>query len=791
VPCAPGIFSCPGGVFSWPGGVFSWPGGVFSRPGGDFRGLGGVAGSCCSAAAGGCSGDGVGSVAIGTGLGSAVAAGCAGGGAWACLGWTTTAGAGCTLTCVTGAIGVTATRGGAEAVCGGAVWRGALEIVGACTTLRPGPGPSAMPSGLAGEASRRGINAPPATATASNNAATTHSLRLMLFPPPADNFPRGTIGRRGDSLEIQGVRLSSFKLKLVAYFVLLSLVPLAATYWGFSTVAGAGESRQVTLRQESGLRAALALYAARGDRAQAAAEQVARSRSLQRALEHRDRRTLRRIVAGKPSLYVVSAGGLRVGSGPRLAARFPVDVVSGTRRLGEVVATIPLDRRLVERLRSGAAFASEDVLVLLDGSRIAASSPPLRGQVAVRAGRSETVRLGDTRYRAFTAPALPRAPRARLAVLTRAAVIDAAAARTRDRLLLGLLACLALVGVVAYLQGRAIVRHLGRFATAARGIALGSLHERVPVRGRDEFAELGVALNDMAAQLEARVAELEAERGRVRESLARFGEALAATHDTKELLRVVAVAAAEATSARGSRIVSADGSVVASGDVDGEGEWLILPLTASGERFGTLELVGNSFGKEERMNAASLAAHAVVALENARLHGMVERQALVDGLTGLANRRAAADALHAEAARAERLETPLSVVLADLDGFKEVNDAHGHAVGDEVLRVFADVLRETLRESDLAGRWGGEEFLLLLPGADEEGAAQLADRVRVVLAARSIPSVPGLRVTASFGVAEYAGETNTEQLVEAADSALYKAKGVGKNRVERAARAAF
>jgi diguanylate cyclase (GGDEF)-like protein len=277
----------------------------------------------------------------------------------------------------------------------------------------------------------------------------------------------------------------------------------------------------------------------------------------------------------------------------------------------------------------------------------------------------------------------------------------------------------------------------------------------------------------------------------VREAFARFGEALAATHDAKELLRVVAAAAAEGTSARGSRIVSADGSVVVSGDADGDGEWLIFPLTASGERFGTLELVGDSFSKEQRMNAASLAAHAVVALENARLHSMVERQALVDGLTGLANRRAASDALHAEAARAERLETPLSLVLADLDGFKDVNDAHGHAVGDEVLRVFAEVLRETLRESDVAGRWGGEEFLLLLPGADGEGAAQLAERVRIGLAARRVPSVPGLRVTASFGVAEYAGETNPEQLLEAADGALYRAKRVGKDRVERAARAAF
>jgi diguanylate cyclase (GGDEF)-like protein len=580
--------------------------------------------------------------------------------------------------------------------------------------------------------------------------------------------------------------LSSFKLRLVAYFVLLSLVPLAATYWGFSTVAGAGESRQVALRQEAGLHAALALYGEQAHRVQARAEQVARSRALQRALSRRDVRTLRRIIAEKPSLYVV-ARNLHIGSAPRLAARFPVDVVSGTHRLGEVVATVPLDGRLVARLRRGAGFASGDLLVLLAGSRIVASSPALHGQVDVAPGRNETVSVGGTRYHAFVAPALPRVPTVQLAALTRKAVIDAADARTRNRLLAGLLACLALVGAVAYLQGRAIVRHLSRFATAARGIARGSLHERVPVRGRDEFAALGAALNDMAAQLEARLAELEAERGRAREALVRFGQALAATHDEKELLRIVAATAAEAASARGSRVVSADGSVLVSGDADGEGERLILPLTASGERLATLELVGDSFSKEQRMNAASLAAHAVVALENARLHGMVERQALVDGLTGLANRRAASDALHAEAARAERLGTPLSVVLADLDGFKDVNDVHGHAVGDAALRVFADVLRETLRESDVAGRWGGEEFLLLLPGADEEGAAQLAERVRIALAARSIPGIPGLRVTASFGVAEHAGETNTEQLIAAADSALYRAKRAGKDRVERAA----
>jgi diguanylate cyclase (GGDEF)-like protein len=414
-----------------------------------------------------------------------------------------------------------------------------------------------------------------------------------------------------------------------------------------------------------------------------------------------------------------------------------------------------------------------------------AATSSLRGTVAVGAGRSATVRVAGKRYRALAGPALPDLPQVRLAVLTSQSLIDAAGAQTRDRLLLGLLACLALIGVVAYIQGRAIVRNLRRVATAARGIAHGSLAERVPVRGRDEFAALGTAFNDMAAQLESRLAELDAERTRVRESLARFGEALAATHDAKQLLRFVAETAVESTGARGCRIIATDGSVIVSGESGPDGERLIFPLTAGRESFGTLELVGESFDGEQRLNAASLGSQAVVALENARLHRLVEQQALVDGLTGLANRRACSEALQAEVARAERFGTPLSVVLADLDRFKEVNDTHGHAIGDEALWTFADVLRETMREADVAGRWGGEEFLLLLPGADEDGASQLAERVRARLSARRIAGAPDLRLTASFGVAEYVPESGAERLVGAADRALYQAKRAGKNRVER------
>ncbi len=284
---------------------------------------------------------------------------------------------------------------------------------------------------------------------------------------------------------------------------------------------------------------------------------------------------------------------------------------------------------------------------------------------------------------------------------------------------------------------------------------------------------------------QARLAEVEAERLRVRDALVGFGEALAATHDAEHLLGVVSAAAAEAAAARGCRIVLPDGSAVETGDPGAKGERLVLPLTAAGVDFGTLEVVGDGFDEEQRLDVVSLVSQAVVALENARLHEAVQQQARVDGLTGLANRRACSEALQAEVARADRFGTPLSVVLADLDGFKAVNDAHGHAVGDEVLRTFAAVLRETLRESDVAGRWGGEEFLLLLPGADEDGAADLAERIRAALPSRSIAGVTELRVTASFGVAEHGLQPDGEELVAAADAALYRAKRAGRDRVER------
>ena len=579
--------------------------------------------------------------------------------------------------------------------------------------------------------------------------------------------------------------LNSFKLKLVAYFVLLSLLPMAAAFWGFTTVAGVSQTRQVDARLQAGLRTALAAYQERVDLEQAAAGQMARVRAFQLDLERRDRFQLALLLREAPDLSVVGPGGFRVGRTPPRAVRSAVDVVTRAGRIGTIVASLPLDDALVASLRAGAGLDSSDVLALVDGNRIVASEPFVRGKVRLAAGKTATVDVGGRRYRLLLAPTLP-GTHSTFAVLSPQSLIDAADATARNRLLIGLLACLALVSIVAYVEGRSIVRTLGALARAAHGIARGRYSERVPVRGRDEFALLGGAFNDMAAQLEARVSELDAERRRLADAVSRFGKALAATHDVDQLLRVIAETAVEATGAAGARLSVEGGATVERGDLASPGERLELELAAGSETLGRLVIVGGPFGEEQHATAASLASHAAIALDNACLHRLVERQALVDGLTGVANRRRCEDALHAEVSRAERFGSPLSLVLADLDDFKAVNDAHGHAAGDDVLRAFAEVLRETVRESDVAGRWGGEEFMLLLPGADGDGAAQLAERIRLALAARTIVNGDGapFRVTCSFGVAEHRAGTDPVALFASADRALYRAKRDGKDRVE-------
>jgi diguanylate cyclase (GGDEF)-like protein/PAS domain S-box-containing protein len=167
------------------------------------------------------------------------------------------------------------------------------------------------------------------------------------------------------------------------------------------------------------------------------------------------------------------------------------------------------------------------------------------------------------------------------------------------------------------------------------------------------------------------------------------------------------------------------------------------------------------------------------------LQKQLREQVMRDPLTGMYNRRFLDDALQAEIARAVREREPLSLMMLDIDHFKRVNDSHGHQTGDEVLRMLAGILRSEARRTDVACRYGGEEFVLLLPKMNIESARARAERWRQMFAEMDVPVESGqLRCTLSVGIAAFPDHGNSaEDLLRNGDRALYLAKALGRNRV--------
>ncbi|MEJ2288122.1 MAG: GGDEF domain-containing protein [Deinococcales bacterium] len=183
---------------------------------------------------------------------------------------------------------------------------------------------------------------------------------------------------------------------------------------------------------------------------------------------------------------------------------------------------------------------------------------------------------------------------------------------------------------------------------------------------------------------------------------------------------------------------------------------------------------------------ALLSAFTVTRAEHALVEALqrMESLALRDGLTDLLNRRAMEEALRRETGRSRRTGRGYSVLMADVDRFKKINDRYGHAFGDEVLRAVAARLRSGLREHDLVGRWGGEEFLMVLPETGIAGGARAAEKLRRVVEAKPVGmDGQSVQVTVTIGVASSDEGDAPADVVEAADAAMYDGKASGRNRV--------
>ena len=176
---------------------------------------------------------------------------------------------------------------------------------------------------------------------------------------------------------------------------------------------------------------------------------------------------------------------------------------------------------------------------------------------------------------------------------------------------------------------------------------------------------------------------------------------------------------------------------------------------------------------------------AAIAMENARLFEEVQRLAVTDSLTGLANRRALEERLEEELRRAQRYHHLLSVLMIDIDHFKQYNDTHGHPAGDLILQRIARLVRAQVRETDSVARYGGEEFIVLLPETPQASALDVAEKIRAAIAATAFPQAetqPGGKLTISLGAATWLGQiADARDLIRQADDALYRAKRAGRN----------
>jgi diguanylate cyclase (GGDEF)-like protein len=400
---------------------------------------------------------------------------------------------------------------------------------------------------------------------------------------------------------------------------------------------------------------------------------------------------------------------------------------------------------------------------------------------------------------------------------------SAAADSIRRRLIfLALIAGVIATGI-AILLTRSIVRRTRHYSRFAAAVAAGSYGERVKLHGNDELTDLGELLNRMTEHRDAEQTR-EAQRLDFTDAMqltGNEGEAhsllkdhlersipdsvvtvLSRNNSANRLEPTTVLDAADPISETLSGAQPRDCLAVRSGQGHrSNGDDALLecklcgqaaasacqPLLVGGEVIGAvLARRDRALGDTETETMRSSVVQAAPLLANLRNLAIAELRAGTDALTGLPNQRASHETMQRMTAQSDRARQPLSVLLLDLDHFKQVNDVYGHAEGDNVLAAVGVTLRSTIREGDFCGRFGGEEFLILLPDTDLDSASLVAEKIRASVERIQVPSVRR-EITISIGVATFPEHgTEAATVARIADRALYAAKEGGRNRVELA-----
>jgi diguanylate cyclase (GGDEF)-like protein len=607
----------------------------------------------------------------------------------------------------------------------------------------------------------------------------------------------------------------SFRGRLALFFLLIVVIPIAAIALLVVDVTRDSQAGKADARLSTGVDTALAVYEEDVAAAEAQMAEILTDPEVLAALRSGGTGAISAAAAaaagsaGLERLSIVTPEGeviRALGSGEELATA----TVRTTGRSGayELRGSVTGPTEYVEEVNRLTGLAT----ALAGDSGVVAGTNVADPAALPAAGDSGDAEVDGKTMRAASGE-LPESGSTRVVLFTEAEAggfFD-----SRPRIVAALVVFLALaLGFIALLF-RTLHGQIGSMLDAAQRIGSGDFSGRVPVVGRDEMAGLASEFNEMSDRLEAQIEQLRRQRTELDRSVTRLGDAVASGLDLAAQLEIVAETALGGCAAEHAVIALSDGTVIErpegfSGPARvaalagqkraaregarvasrrGDGYGLAAPFERDGEVVGTLAVGrrGLEFLEHERDVFLYLLGRASESIENIFEHERVSEQAVTDELTGLPNNRSFRETIDREAARAERFKHQLSLIILDVDDFKQVNDRYGHLQGDEVLRTIGEILESEPRTIDEPARYGGEEFIVALPETGSDGAIELAERIRVRLEGEEIQSVDGgkpLRVTASFGTATMpAAAANVHDLFEAADEALYEAKRQGKNRV--------